>query len=109
METSLRLLIFENDVNVASKSNKQKTWKKFFSFHIEKVTDENAGSGAGSVSKCQGSATLIANIVGNQKKTRFAGFMFCYLQLGLHLIAEAQGIELNLKPVVEVLQKHNIN
>jgi hypothetical protein len=52
---------------------------------------------------------MITNIVGNLKKNEIRQIYFCYLQLGLHLVAEAQGIKLNLQPVVEVLQKHNIN
>jgi hypothetical protein len=46
---------------------------------------------------------------GQPEKNETRRTNFFYLQLGLHLVAEAQGIELNLKPVVEVLQKHNIN
>ncbi len=41
--TSFRLFIFENDVNVPSKSNKQKNFFKKYSFvSILKVNDENS-------------------------------------------------------------------
>ncbi len=45
-------LSLKNDVNVASKSNKQKN----FFVAVLKVTDELAGSGSGSISRRYGSA-----------------------------------------------------
>jgi hypothetical protein len=56
-------LSLKNDVNVASKSNKQKNVKKIILVGILKVADEKTRSvsqrgGSGSVPKCHGSATL---------------------------------------------------
>jgi hypothetical protein len=59
----------ENDVNVASKSNKQKPVENFFICYLEgqmKIAGSGAGSesqlcGSGSVPKCHGSATLAIN------------------------------------------------
>ncbi len=71
--TSFCLFVFENDVHVPSKSNKQ---KKFFFLHLGKVNDGNSRirirnrlhyseawirgsrSGTGYTPKCHGSATL---------------------------------------------------
>ncbi len=51
-------LSLENDVKVASKSNKQKIYIKKLTVAILKVTDEIAGSGSGSVSLRYGSVRL---------------------------------------------------
>ncbi len=51
--TSLGLLSLKNDVNVPSKSNKQKTY--YFCWLVERSLTKIAGSGAGSISQSHGS------------------------------------------------------
>jgi hypothetical protein len=107
------------DVNVASKSNKQ---KNFLKSHLEGSLTKTAGSGAGvrsgsesGVSQRYGSADPdpYQNVADQQhrlqiswetRKNETRRIYVCYLQLGLHLVAEAQGIKLNLQPIVEILQ-----
>jgi hypothetical protein len=84
--------IFENDVNVALKSNKQNKHNKKI-FAVLKVTDENSRiqsrirygypdplriCGSGSVPECQGSATLVSweeSFVAFMKAVRSAAFL----------------------------------
>jgi hypothetical protein len=74
----LDFLSLKNDVNVHSKSNKQKTFLKQFFVCILRINDENSririrvrmqlseawirGSGSASTPKCHGSGTLVRNI-----------------------------------------------
>jgi hypothetical protein len=71
-------LSLENDVNVASKSNKQKNVEK--NAVILKVTNENTTFrvpesdpdqkyGSGSVAKCHGSTTLVGGCLLDEVKT----------------------------------------
>ncbi len=64
--TSFWLFIFENDVNVPSKSNKQKNFFFKISFLLVswRCMTKTAGSrsGSGSTPKCHGSATLLATL-----------------------------------------------
>ncbi len=59
--TSLWLFIFKNDLNVPSKSKKQKSYKKH-SFLLASWRSMTKKAGSGSTPKCHGSATLVCRV-----------------------------------------------